>query len=73
MSEAGVQTGKEKEELEKQTRLLKQIKEAEDLLKFTQEERKTVTNQKKKEIEKKEKKKRNRKKRKSNNTNGRNK
>ena len=55
MSEAGVQTGKEKEELEKQTRLLKQIKEAEDLLKFTQEERKTVTNQKKKEIEKKEK------------------
>ena len=48
MSEAGVQTGKEKEELEKQTRLLKQIKEAEDLLKFTQEERKTVTNKKKK-------------------------
>ncbi len=46
---------KEKEEIEKQTRLLKQIQESEDLLKFTLDERKKLLAQKKKEIEKKEK------------------
>ncbi len=44
---------KEKEEIEKQTRLLKQIQESEELLKFTIDERKKLMTQKKKEIEKK--------------------
>jgi hypothetical protein len=39
---------KEKEEIEKQTRLLKQIQESEELLKFTIDERKKLMTQKKK-------------------------
>ena len=46
---------KEKEEIEKQTRLLKQIQENDELLKFTLDERKKLLSQKNKEIEKKEK------------------
>jgi len=45
----------EKEEIEKQTRLLKQIQENDELLKFTLDERKKLLSQKNKEIEKKEK------------------
>ena len=44
---------KEKEEIEKQTRLLKQIQESEDLLKFTLDERKKLIAQKKKKLKKK--------------------
>ena len=54
-SKEDVDPEKEKEEIEKQTRLLKQIRENDDLLKFTLEERKKLLSQKNKEIEKKEK------------------
>ena len=54
-SKEDVDPEKEKEEIEKQTRLLKQIQENDDLLKFTLDERKKLLSQKNKEIEKKEK------------------
>ena len=54
-SKEDVDPEKEKEEIEKQTRLLKQIQENDELLKFTLDERKKLLSQKNKEIEKKEK------------------
>ena len=54
-SKEDVDPEKEKEEIEKQTSLLKQIQENDELLKFTLDERKKLLSQKNKEIEKKEK------------------
>ena len=52
-SKEDVDPEKEKEEIEKQTRLLKQIQENDELLKFTLDERKKLLSQKNKELEKK--------------------